>query len=182
MAIVLLTVLAFLVYVGRSVFITPDRVPFAEHIFWRDSDVVKSPTLLGEIIDGSHTVLMIYDGYSHGRRTTAHASHNKLFMLLPRQIAKGATYSCDPNEDTLYFWGFHGYDFSRIRNNGLADATSVTILRISDEEIVARVNASFYVENGDYGEGVIIWAQSRKGKFKFHLYGTCEKSASCSPP
>jgi len=149
-----------------------DRDSFWECTFWEGAEVAQSDSGYGfcgiNVIRGDRTVLMIHNGYNRSRTSTGHASHDKLFMLLPGTIHQGDSYSCDSNDGTLYYSGYHGHGHSSLEPGTRRPARAgVKIIGRSEGKIIARIDASFFVINGRPEHVSCRWQDSRKGKFRF---------------
>ncbi len=134
-----------------SIFIS-DRIPYSSRTFWTNAALVDTspePVLYNptrrphwQVGPGNHTVLMIKDGWSRGRRSTAHASHDTLYLVLPASLEPGLVLRLSPDTKTLIFDSFAGYNFRDLDHTNPTDAT-VTILEVNPTQITARIKVSF---------------------------------------
>jgi hypothetical protein len=98
-------------------YIGPDQEHFASAEYWNAADVSArqwtGQSQMAEMISvsgGEHTLLLTSDGYSRGKRSSAHASHWFVFLTLPREVKEGQTYDVSREAGTLHLDAFAGYD------------------------------------------------------------------------
>ena len=94
--------------------IGPDQSRYSERHFWklgkpyvRREEFTKA-TFVDGVSRGSHTVLKINDGWTRGRRTTAHSSHKTIWLVLPSELRENGNYQLTSVDDTIDLdWFLH---------------------------------------------------------------------------
>ena len=104
-----------------------------------------------ETVPGNHTVLCIVDGWSRGRRSTAHASYESVYLILPQLIREGDRFRLTAADERMFFDGFTGADFALLDPTRPGWAT-VEILSVSGARIKTRmdVHLTWYVDESFY--------------------------------
>ena len=165
-----------------------DSTPYSVRVFWPNASVIdESPEPLPyrpkmppsfAVAPGDHTVLMIKDGWSRGRRSTAHASHDTLYLLLPASLSPGQILHPSPHTGTLCFDSFSGYGFRYLDESRPIDA-DIEILSVSDSWIRARVTVSLtiYFEPSRAHDRETKHPRTwPRGQFAFHGTETFERA------
>ena len=115
-----------------------------------DSTVQRSCKIVSELnipytVSGTNTILELgITRYSGHPLSTAHGDFDKLFFVLPGNIKQDETFICSTKEDSLFYWGFSGYDSWKRADPSNTRAT-IQIEAVGDQHIVAHVELSFKV-------------------------------------
>ncbi len=172
---------AVMVGVGGCELIGPDQSAYAEDGFVRAADLVQRQTVYGSepaMQSGTHTLLIHMDGWSHGRRTTAHGSRHLFFFVLPAELRECQTYRCTAQDGTLSYDGFAGYWPWRLSPDKTSEAI-VTVLEVSDRRITAEIELAGFVQRKVHRDFQGGWEDSenpiitRTGKWIFRPVDIC---------
>ncbi|HEV57708.1 MAG TPA: hypothetical protein ENN87_09495 [Phycisphaerales bacterium] len=124
-----------------------DQTPYSERILWEDAAVVDrgpgGPLPDYSITPGRNTVLELRNGYSRGRWTTAHASHDVVYLVLSQEPKPYDDLRFTAADGTLYYTGFGGYSFKTLDPNMPATA-ELRVRDISDRRMTATVRVALY--------------------------------------
>lgn len=136
-----------------------DQVRFSDEYMWSNASVVNTSDSdnyqMYEVRYGDDAVFCLSWGCSHGRWTTAHASHDNVYLILNKEPEEGSTYTLAFEEQTLKYDGHHGYWFWMIDDTCPAKAM-MTVKKITNRHIDADVDVHFtaIVERRKQIEGV----------------------------
>jgi hypothetical protein len=145
---------------GCCPLIGPDQVRIQDYVFWKNADLVIQDMGGWDLIEvgpGKHTILRIDEGWSHGRRTSAHGSSDKIYFVLPQNIQNGAIFTCTPQAGTFAYSGFAFRRLWIIQPAKPARAV-VQIITIKSKSVHADVDVAFTAigedeENPETAEG-----------------------------
>ena len=99
------------------------------------------------IVPGTNSVLQLgITRYSGHPLSTAHSDFDKVFLVLPAAINKGEMFTCSTDDNSLFYWGFSGYN-SWVRADKSNTCASIRIDSTGDRCFVAHVELSFKVEH-----------------------------------
>ena len=102
-------------------------LPYHDRILWQDAAVVNDSDTdryrFLTVSPGKHWVVEVTDGHTGGLWTTAHSSHDSLYLILDKRPVRGEEYTFSFSEGNLDYDGFAGYWFSVIDTNKVASAT-----------------------------------------------------------
>lgn len=134
-----------------------DREPYSRHEAWEDACIIHhGATNAYRVIDvgpGSNMVLEITEGYYRGKRTTAHASRDSVYLILPCEPIPGEHLAFSLEEGTLDYGGSSGYGFNVIDTNMPATAEAV-VHKVSKGRILADIKVAMWKRNVRLGGSV----------------------------
>lgn len=177
----ILMILAFLT--GCS---GPDQEPYSRQIAWEKASVLNLSSTNTyrrlEVGTGSNLVLEITDGYYRGKKTTAHSSHNSIYLILSGAPTLGEYMTFSFTNGTLDYDGFAGYDFNVIDTNMPAVA-EISVYEVSADHILAEVQAALWQRNGfgDHGKGPSRLFVA-KGMMRFERKEYSCRTSTCTLP
>ena len=130
-----------------------DREKYSDSIAWEKARIVdkggSSELKILEIGPGSKIILEFTEGFSHGRRTTAHGSHESVYFILDELPRKGSSYEFSFLNGSLEFDGWAGDDSLFICRDKPAKAY-LHIKDISEEEIIADVTCVLWYQSKSF--------------------------------
>jgi hypothetical protein len=149
------TGLIFAIAACGCAMLQPDQVSIHESHFWTDARIETRPAIDPDaetirVTPGTSTVLMTEDGLSHGRTSSAHASHDAVFMTVPSSLVEGQTYVVSSHDGTLHYEGFAGSTFWYVDPDRPAWA-EIEVREIDTDSIKAHVHVELTVVNGSQG-------------------------------
>ena len=122
------------------------RYPRVESILHHNSQMEYDGRITS-IVPGTNTVLQLgITRYSGHPISTAHSDFDKVFLVLPADINKGEMFTCSTDDNSLFYWGFSGYN-SWGRADKSNTCASIRIESTGDRYFVAHVELSFKVEH-----------------------------------
>jgi hypothetical protein len=125
----------------------------AEALAWKNARVVEEinggvPILIS-VATGDGVVLMSNEGWSHGKHSSAHASHWAFYMTLPSQLREGEVYHVSRRDGTLYLSAFFGDDMWYLDPTQPSEGT-VKVREVRSDAIVAELDIN----------AIALWAGS----------------------
>jgi len=132
-----IALLAFLAVVWATAAgcIFEDRSRFSERILWGHAAVVASALEGQRTLDlqpGDKWIFELTDGWTHGRWSTAHGSHDSVYLILKQEPKAGAHYTFSLPDGDLEYDGFAGYTFKHV------DATKPATAQMVVQNVGAR--------------------------------------------
>ncbi len=125
----------------------PDREPYSRHILWENASLVnQSGTNTMRFMDvepGTNLVLEIRDGFYRSKTTTAHSSHDAVYLVLPGEPQPWSRYRFTFADGNLEYDGFAGYWIRGIDTNMPATA-EMFVEEVTRKGFTANLRASIY--------------------------------------
>lgn len=114
-----------------------------ERLFWADANIGSRHHVYDEfdypkVEPGDKTILLINDGLTHGRYSSAHGSHQTILLALPRGLREGDIHELLVSEGQIKFSGFAGYSFQFMDPHQQGTAR-IEIKEVAFDEITAYV-------------------------------------------
>lgn len=132
--------------------IGPNQTPYSRRIAWENARVVNhSPTGRFRNIHiekGSNLVLEITDGFSRGKRTTAHPSRSSIYLIITNEPLCGDYMRFSFSDGTLdYVKRAGGSIYANIDTN-MPSAAILMFNTLSIEHLTADVHAGIWLTDG----------------------------------
>lgn len=137
----------------------PDQEPYSRAILWENASVVNQSETNAyrflELESGTNLVLELTDGYYHGKRTTAHSTHDSVYLVLKRPPERGDYLTFSFADGTLDYDGFWGYGFNVLDTNRAAVA-DLRVWDASATRLDADVQVSLWHRADSLGGGTEV--------------------------
>jgi hypothetical protein len=128
---------------------------YSERSLWQGALLRTSyPTDVYRCLDvepGTNTIFQITDGYCRSQISTAHSSHDTVYLILPREPREGERVEFSRANGSLDFVGFGGYWYYLLDTNEPASAT-LEVLDISRLSVDVRLTVTLHYRIEDQGK------------------------------
>lgn len=126
-------------------------MPFKERVLYQNAAVQVKPKSWSKdltdatVVDGEHIVLKVSSGYSHGRASTAHGSHETFYLQVPSDVVFAQVVRCSGEDGTLAYDAFQ-YDAMLCLDSDLPSEAMVEVLSVSPLSIRAKVDVMLHAQ------------------------------------